>query len=459
MRRISAIVWLTWKAALRFRLFWVLAGLLAGTVVFLPMVIKDDGTARGFIQILLAYNLTIITALLGFATLWLACGSLARDVEECQIQMVAVKPIARWQIWLGKWLGIMLLDAALLALAGTAVFFLLVQRAGKLPEREQVILRDEVFVARAGIREPVTDRSADIDRIFRQKMKENQATPMDPVQVRKQIEEQVKARDQIAPPNYGRSWKIDLGVRKNTLRNVPLFLRTKFFVAETNATGSYLLEWRVAPGTPKEAVKLLSLAADTFHEFEIPPNMFDDTGKLTIQGINRSQEAMFFPADEGMEVLYREAGFGLNFARGLAVILCWLGLLAALGLSAASFLSFPVAAFLSLTLLLVGFSSGSLQDILERRSVLGLVNQNTGKNDNETIIDVVMLAVFRELLAVVQIAEAFSPIDSLSTGRSITWPELGKAFAEVVLLLGGAVGAGGVFIFNRRELATAQGVS
>src|SRR5580692_6484974 len=146
MRRILAIVWLTWKAALRFRLFWVLAALLACTVVFLPLILKDDGTAHGFIQILLAYNLTIITALLGFATLWLACGTLARDMEECQIQMVAVKPIARWQIWLGKWLGIVLLDAALLAVAGASVFGLLEWRMRKLPANELTKLREEVLV-------------------------------------------------------------------------------------------------------------------------------------------------------------------------------------------------------------------------------------------------------------------------------------------------------------------------
>jgi len=28
--------------------------------------------------------------------------------------VVAVKPIARWQIWLGKWLGLLMLNAALL---------------------------------------------------------------------------------------------------------------------------------------------------------------------------------------------------------------------------------------------------------------------------------------------------------------------------------------------------------
>src|SRR4051794_37441975 len=129
MQRVLAIARLTIKAAFRFKLVLLLAAILLGGVVALPLVIKDDGTALGFTQILLTYTLSLITALLGFATLWLACGTLARDVEECQIQMVVVKPVARWQIWLGKWLGLLMLNAALLALAGGSVYALLQWRA------------------------------------------------------------------------------------------------------------------------------------------------------------------------------------------------------------------------------------------------------------------------------------------------------------------------------------------
>ena len=124
MQPLLAITWLTWKAAIRFRLFLVVAVLLLASVVGLPLLIKDDGTARGFTQILLTYTLTTITALLGFSTLWLACGTLARDIEDCQMQVVAVKPIARWQIWLGKWLGIVSLNAALLAISGAGLYAL-----------------------------------------------------------------------------------------------------------------------------------------------------------------------------------------------------------------------------------------------------------------------------------------------------------------------------------------------
>jgi len=50
----------------------------------------------------------------------------------------------------------------------------------------------------------------------------------------------------------------------------------------------------------------------------------------------------------------------------------------------------------------------------------------------------------------------FNPVDSLSTGRSITWTQLGTAFAVVVVLTGGAFAGAGIFIFTRRELAAPQ---
>ena len=69
----------------------------------------------------------------------------------------------------------------------------------------------------------------------------------------------------------------------------------------------------------------------------------------------------------------------------------------------------------------------------------------------------VVIPTFRAVLKVISLAKDFSPIDSLSTGRSVTWEQLGLAFAQVVLLLSGALGLFGIFVFTRRELATAQG--
>src|ERR1700722_11973442 len=195
MQRILAIAWLTWKAALRFRLFLVIAALLILAVVGLPLVIKDDGTARGFTQIILTYTLSAITALLGLSTLWLSCGTLARDIEECQIQVVATKPIARWQIWIGKWLGIVSLNAALLAISGVCIYGFLQWRATKLPEAEQKNLRDQVLVARSSAKEKSYDADidAEAERILQERLKSSPVTTTDLPEVKEQIRQQVKA--------------------------------------------------------------------------------------------------------------------------------------------------------------------------------------------------------------------------------------------------------------------------
>jgi hypothetical protein len=461
MQRILAITWLTWKAAFRFRLFLVIAGLLLAAVVGLPLLLQDDGTARGFTQILITYTLSAITALLGLSTLWLSCGTLARDIEECQIQVVATKPIARWQIWLGKWLGIMSLNAALLALSGASVCGLLQWRANKLPAEEQKILRTEVLVAR-GVANS-SNYKAEIDaqtrQILQDRLKANPelANSADSKEVEKQVREMVRANYQLVPPAYTRRWPIDLGFAKNFLHNQPLQLRVKFNSAERSASGTFVGLWQVGvPGTTKFWRSTpMSLSPDTYHEFEIPPDLFDSKGVLTIDFLNANNTSLLFPIEDGMEVLYPEGGFTLNFARGLAIIFCWMALLTTIGLASASFLSFPVAAFFSLAMLIVVFSSGTLADAVENGTVMG-VNEETGAVGH-FIADVVLIPFFKGILAVVNVVKNFSPIDSLSSGRAITWSELGAAFGQIVLLFGGIIGLIGMVLFNRRELATAQG--
>jgi hypothetical protein len=460
MQRVLAIAGLTWKAAFRYRLVWVLAALLVAAVVGLPMLIKDDGTARGFTQILLTYTLGSITALLGIATLWLSCGTLARDIEDAQIQMVAVKPISRWQIWIGKWLGIILVNALLLTIAGASVFFLLQWRATRLAPDQQKILRNEVLVARAGAKEVLPDFRDVIDKEVQRRLQSDSVTATNVAAVRKQVEEQVKAGIQSVRPGGQRPWRIDLGSAKNSLRDQPLFLRVKFFTAQTSASGTFAALWQV--GNPETTrvwqSEPMSLAPETFHEFQIPANLFDTNGILEIVFANPNDATLLFPLDDGLEVLYRESGFGLNFTRGMGIIFCWLALLAALGLAAASFLSFPVAAFVSLSVLILGLSSGTLTSVVQEGTLLG-VDHESGAAVASSILDKVMVPIFRAALKVINLVQGFSPIDSLSTGRSITWTHLGLAITQIVLLLGGILAAVGIITFTRRELATAQGNS
>jgi len=456
MQKILAITWLTWKAALRFRLFAVVATLLVLAVVGLPLIVKDDGTARGFAQIILTYTLSAVTALLGFSTLWLSCGALARDIEDCQIQVVATKPIARWQIWLGKWFGIASLNATLLVLAAACIYGLLQWRASRLPPMERQELRQELLVARGSAHE--ADRTADInaktEEILQDRLKANPGIEADIDEVRKQIREQVVADSQLVPPGYYRPWNIYLGTSSD-IHNKPLQLRIKFEAADHSLSGTYVGEWHIGNPDSTNFVVLppMSLAPDTFHEFEIPAGLVSDKGYLTIVFVNDNNTSLLFPLEDGMEVLFPQGGFTMNFIRALGIIFCWLILLSAIGLMAASFLSFPVAAFFSITMLLVAFSSGTLAESVE----LGTVTSgSTPTPGSRSITDTVMIPTLKGMLDVLNLVENFSPIDSLSSGRSVPWSELGAAFARIVLLFGGAFAITGIALFSRRELAAAQ---
>ncbi|HXU75016.1 MAG TPA: hypothetical protein VN794_00535 [Methylomirabilota bacterium] len=456
---VAAVMGLTWKAAFRFRLFLVVSALLLASVVALPLLIKDDGTARGFTQILLTYTLTTISALLGLSTLWLACGTLARDIEECQIQVVAVKPVARWQIWLGKWLGLVSLNAALLALAGLCVFVLLQWRATRLSPAEQEVLHREVLVARGSARAPSleADIDHDTDQVLKERLQKNPVSNADLNEVRKQVREQVKAVYQVVPPGYMREWKIDMGSGRRLAAGRPFQVRIKFNSADRSPSGTFNGLWAVGapPKTPVQRLEPMRLAPDTFHEFEVPSSLVDDTGILTLTFLNGNDTALLFPLEDGMEVLYREGGFALNFARGLGIIFCWMALLATIGLAAASFLSFPVAAFFSMGMLTLALSSGTLANAVSE-GTLGGYNAEKG-TPGHTAVDTVAIPVFQGVLAVINLAKQFSPIESLSSGRSITWGQLALAFSQIVLLLGGVFAVIGVAAFSRRELATAQG--
>jgi ABC-type transport system involved in multi-copper enzyme maturation permease subunit len=429
------------------------------SVVTLPLIIVDDGTANGLIQILITYNLGIITTILGLATLWLACGSLARDIEECQMQMVVVKPIARWQVWLGKWLGIMALNGLLLGLSGITLYFLIEWRAGKLSAKQQEILRSQLLVARAS-KLPEEAKSANkiidetVETELKLRLKNSTVTGADIEGVRKEIREQLKSEIQVVPSGRGRYWTIDLSDLPQSLRDLPVYLRVKFSVSRYSpAPVPYPTYWEVGPRDAgnRQSVTLM-LTTDTFTEIPVPPGLLDKNGRLTVVFGNVTDVNVLFSTEEGMELLYHESSFGVNFLRGILILYFWLGLLAVLGLTSASFLSVPVAAFLSLTTLGIALASGTIGQVLKEGSFVG----GYSGASNPTIWDHLFLPLLRGMLWTVDLALNYSPIDSLSAGRSITWFLLGKAFVMILIATGGVLAAVGVICFTRRELAAAQ---
>ena len=512
----------TLKAAVRYR-FVVALGLALLVIVFgVPLLLKSDGTAKGTVQLVLTYTLGASTALLGIASLWMGCGTLAREVEDNVMQMVAVKPVARWRVWLGKWLGIMILNAALLVPTGLAIYILIESRANELDKEEQAKLRNEVLVSRSSVREPIPEwadwragtkfprqRAYSYAKLVAQGKSENQYTSdeqslkesitlpeyglsLRPEYTRlieqaaqnptaevladiEEIEHQAlqfaKGSQEVVLPGQMINWEFKVDPDKvDRINEKPIYLRFKFNAGDEYDPKSHLCLWNVGQGTsklwpPDGEIKVggtwfeeMTIGSNVFHEIKLEleggvvPDKGANRGLVRVNFANFNDKPIVFPMDDGPMILYHDGGFGTNLVRGLLIIFFWLGLICAIGLMASSFLSFPVATFMSFGILLISASTGTLEQIIEEEGISG-INHETGRKDESSSLDNVAILFSKMILSVTDLVWGYSPVDNLSSGRTIPWATLGMAFTGIILLMGGLVSAFGAFMFQRRELA------
>ncbi len=458
MQPMFAVARLTLRAALRYRLVLVLAGLLIAIVVTLPMVLKHDGSAQGFTQILITYTLSSITAILGLSTLWLGCGTLARETEDFTIQLICSKPIPRWQVWMGKWLGIMVLNLALLIVAGLAVLLLLEYKAGSLAPDEQARLRSEVLVARNSAKEIPPNLDQAVEKRFQERIQKESIQSMDRDFVRKQIREDLVASLTYLRPGEVRRWKIPLGAGAALdLKDVPLYLRAKIYTPDYAGSGAtFEFGWEIGPTEGHKRQRFRnSFGAESFTTFPIEANHIGSDDTLVIDTVNLGERPVLFSLQDGLEVLYPASSFPWNFGRCLMVIACWLGLLAAIGLCAASKLQFNVAAFVACSILIVGLSGGTLKQVIDQGGIIG-VSSETGTVTQPTLLNQASIKVYGVIKWVLDQITGADPIDALSTGRNVPWSRIVLAIFEIVGLGAGFFAALGIWIFSRRELAAPQ---
>jgi hypothetical protein len=427
-------------------------------VAALPLMIRHNGTAAMLTQVMLTYTLVLLTSLLLGATVWMACGAISTEVSGCQMQVLTTKPVARWQIWLGKWFGLVLINAIFVAAIGVMIYGLLLWGARGLPGPEQELLKKKLLVARGTLGEEKVDRTADIERIFQERMNSERADEVDPTVLREHIKEMVKTWDEVTPVNNRRRWDLDFGAKGEYLRDKSLFIRVKMQAAQYDANDQvYTVRWVAGDADTGEGYisRDVEMIHNAYREIEIPGSSIDKDGKLRLEAWNYSRGTLRFPMTDPLEVLYPEGSFEVNYVRCLLVILFWLATVAAVGLAASAFLTLPVASFLTITILVVFMSGGLLSTIVKQRTI-GDIDDETGRRTT-ALIDPYVVPLFNAVYKVVQLAEGASPIADISVGRSVPWKTVAFTFLQQIVLLGGMMAAGGIVLFNRREMAALQG--
>ncbi len=223
MSSIWAVVRHTFAQCLRMKIAAVFLVLLALSLGAMPWMLAGDGTLAGSVRTCLSYSVRITGGLLSVVTVLVTVGVICSDMREKHIFLLAAKPLARWQYLLGRWLGVVVFDAVLLAIASGAIFFMVQHlRAGEANSAtDRRAVETEIFTARSEVTPEMPDIETAVAKRLAQLKKQKlydsvirdfQAQGnLSPSQARdklmKQLRSEALSRTEVAGPNGWLEWK------------------------------------------------------------------------------------------------------------------------------------------------------------------------------------------------------------------------------------------------------------
>ena len=454
MNKILAIAGIAIRNAVRSRIVIILLGILLLVIVGLPLTVKGDGTLAGQVRILLGYTLGLVSFILSLATLWAGCAAVSLEIQERQIHLVVTKPVYRVQIWLGKWLGLLILNALLVAFSGAVVYGLLrwTNRPEKLTPEQRTELRENTLVA-CTVVEPEWVDVGDKMRAELETLRANKTLPADvpESEMTKAIRQRLLLEAYSVPQGGARQWTFAAPARAES--DHPLLFRFRFSsssIGPESVPGRWTVQ-RESGGIPFQVTQTNTSGGTCL--FKSPATAAAGNGKLlvTYENLSASPVVVSFDPEGSLRLFSYAASFESNLVRALLVILCRLAFFAALGVTAGSLFSMPVASFVAICGLLMIQISGYIQSIAGQEVIIH--SHNHGAAGGPTFWDHFFGAVFKGFNAVISPLQGHDPLELLTTGQLMTWGWLGSVFVVQVVAYGGALMLISAWILNRRELA------
>lgn len=363
--RVVGVALLALRAALRTKGVAALFALLMVCVLVLPRVVKGDGTPEGDLHILLSYTLGFSFGILCLATLWAACALFAAEIDSTRMQLSAVKPVRAAEFWIGKWLALLVLNAALLATVYAGVY---AQLRWRVHQGGAAVA--ECLLSRC-VTHPILPTVQEEARQAYETLQKQNALPkdLDKQATLQVLEEKASERYDVINPGDLMRWRFRLS--RPVEQAEPVTVRVRFdteYSTRELVKGSFRLS---VAGDPAQAVEV-KLDDFTQNEIEFVVDTQAFAGTRPKEGGLRDFELLFRHVGDPKKtsalmlrnrqdvVLLTPGGtFGANLVRAAVIHWSVLALLAAFGLTLSVCFSMPVAVFTAtilLMLMLVGNS-------------------------------------------------------------------------------------------------------
>lgn len=459
--------------AVRMKISIVFIVLLIVGLAALPDLLNPATPLRYRVQSFLQYGTGGSFWIIAILVLFFSVASVAFEQRDRQIWQTMTKPVAAWQYILGKWLGVVGLAAVLLAVCCSAIFLFTehlrtqpargeIQTVGaqSQPTEDRLILETQVLAARVSVEalpppdldEEALERAI-IDRIEKER-RLNPDFPEDSEELRAKMASDlrkgvVQLYRSIEPTRY--EIYVFEGLAPARQAGQPLILRYRIDAGSNPPDQLYRLTF-IIDGTP--IVEEVGLG----HSHTLPalrPGVIDDEGRLIVQIYNgdvlqgiANPETITFPPG-GLEVSYSAGSYRMNFLRVALVLWIKLAFLAMLAITAATFLSFPVACMVAFGAFFAAESALFLVQSLE-------VYDTLDRQGNAIWYKVVIAWIATAVSRMFSTYANLKPTTSLVDGRLLAWSSV--AWAVVVIGIWSlALYGAAVAIFRRRELATYSG--
>lgn len=500
--------------AVRMKVSLVFIVILILLLALAPQALKEDQPLRYRVQTWLQYGMGLSYVVLALLTLFLSAATVAFEQRDKVIWQTMTKPVAPWQYILGKWIGVMGLNAVLLGVTafGAYLFTEYLRRQPAQGEmayhvradgavtlgrpdlmtEDRRLLESQVLVARVGrhfapyfsdewIRLAVEDRikrmreqdqtveaTASLRAKIRTEMIQQQqqrireqvearlrdlkatnptlrATPALYAEIEQDVRQAQEAQYRMIPPGMAKVY-LFTGLEAARRPEAPAKVTLRYRVNAGSNDPAQIYRIRLfINGVPFERQVALGASQSLLFDKELIAQ--DGTIMLGVESAPENPREIAFPPD-GLEVLYVAGGYEGNFVRVACVMWIKLGFTAAVAVAAATFLSFPVACLVALTVLMAAETAGYLTEALEYYVA------ETREGFDYFAFAVRLIAV--PISRVFRLYAELRPTARLVDGRVITWDAFASSAAVLGAWTAGVLGLGWA-VFRRRELATYSG--
>jgi len=448
----------------------------------IPILLDPESPLRHRVQTMLSRSLGTTFIIAAILTVFLGCATVAFEIRDRQIWQVLTKPVSKFGYLFGKWLGVVSLNLSILIIAGLSIFMYMQYlrttsvAEGLQGDLDRLAVEEEILTAREKTlpkyeiltNEQIASRVETMIDADDELREEEQIRVQLRQKLRDEVQEQFLAQQRSIPAKrggdiYSHTYTFS-GLMQAKEMGTPLAFRYKFFngAADEQETYDAGFVYNNDPATRH----LVTYVPTMTHVTMVPAYLITDEGNLSITIYNLFDPGaeyyykgtMSFDKD-GIQLLYRVGNFESNFFRAILVLLIKLSFLAALAIAASTFLSFPVACMITLTV----FASATLSPYLTQS--LDYYFPPSTEDFDFSQIGITIQWAFESVVHAIATAIVFCldgfgsqrPTTQLVNGMLITWGTVLKGFITIGVVWSGSALAIGTFVLRKRQLAIYSG--